>query len=260
VLILGTVFYAFFFWGAAEYWPDLRVYGVYSPDQSSERARFCGTIVLEVAMRFSKRQIVLSAAILAATFAWGQQPDVHLPADSSLLVRMSFASSWEFHGFVTGPQVCFSVNRSGHYQMRRVTTKTTIEPREGAPNGKAVVETPQTEYLQGTLAVRDLENLKKFVGDPNLLKLTVVPPSIVRKGGETFVAEIANGSRTRRIVVSDADGENPFPDSAEKIVDWLEGFKAEGARPLDVSTEDICPTGTMQPIAPDAARLEPSIN
>jgi hypothetical protein len=211
-------------------------------------------------MRFSKKNVVMATVLLASTFVWGQQPLTDRPA--SLLVRMSFASSWVPSGFGSFPQICFSVDRSGHYEMRRVTLKVSTEPLHGLPDAsspddtKRVVKTPQAELLQGTLPPSELAKLEKLLQDPEFLKLTSAPASILRKGAETFVAEVPRETSVQRVVVSDANGENPFPHSAQGIVNWLEHFKAEGAEPLDVSALDICPSGVLQPANPNIALLQ----
>jgi hypothetical protein len=207
-------------------------------------------------MQFSKRYFVLTSVLLGSTFGSAQQPVINEHA--SVLVRMSFASSWvpsDLGGF---PQICLSVDRSGSFEMRRVTIKTTAEPLEGSPNNKAIFRTPQVDLLQGTLTAVELEKLEKLLEDSEFSKLRSAPPSILRKGAETFVAEVPRENGVQRVVVSDADHDNPFPRSAENIVNWLQNFKAEGAKPLDVSADDICPRGAVQPVHPATALLQPA--
>jgi hypothetical protein len=202
-------------------------------------------------MRFSKRHIVMASALLASTFAWGQQPQINGPQinePTSLLVRMSVASSWEPSGFGSFPQICFSVDRSGHYEMRRATMKGNAEFVEG---------TPHTELLQGTMPVKELKKLETLLQDPEFRALPRSSGGILRKGAETFVAEVPRRNGVQRVVISDTDGENPFPHSAQRTVDWLQQFKAEGAEPLDVSALDICPSGALQPVNPNTASLQP---
>lgn len=206
-------------------------------------------------MRFSKRHIAMASVLLASTFAWGQQFDINGP--TSLLVRMSFASSWVSSGFGSLPQVCFSVDRSGHYKMRRVTIKTSTEPLQDSPNSKVVVGTPHTQVLQGTLPAKELRTLDTLLGDPDFRSLEGPFGGLVRKGAETFVAEVPRENGVQRVVLSDADRENPFPPSADRIVKWLQNFKAEGSEPLEVSAEDICPTRALQPVKPATALLQP---
>ena len=85
-------------------------------------------------------------------------------------------------------------------------------------------------------------------------------PAERRHEAEALLANFLPGEfrnmNVRRVVLSDADRENPFPRSANKIVNWLQHFKAEGAEPLDVSAQDICPTGTLQQIDPAVASTQ----
>jgi hypothetical protein len=197
-------------------------------------------------MRFSMKHFLMASVLLASTFAWGLQPQISGPA--SLLARMSFASSWVPSGFGSFPQICFSVDRSGHYEMRRMTIKGNAEIVEG---------TPHTELLQGTLPPKELKKLEVMLHDPEFRTLPKSSGSILLRGAKTFVAEVPRASGAQRVVVSDTDGENPFPPSAQRIVNWLQRFKAEGAEPLDVSAPDICPSGALQPVKPDTALLQP---
>jgi hypothetical protein len=197
-------------------------------------------------MRFSMQHFLMPSVLLASTFVWGQQPQTSDP--TSLLVRMSFASSWVPSGFGSFPQICFSVDRSGHYEMRRMTMKGNAEFVDG---------TPHTELLHGALPSNELKKLQTLLQDPEFRNLPKSSGSILLRGAETFVAEVPRASGAQRVVVSDTDGENPFPPSAQRVINWLQRFKAEGAVPLDVSALDICPSGALQPVKPDTALLQP---
>jgi hypothetical protein len=205
-------------------------------------------------MRISKRFFVVASTLLASTFALGQ---LQHNSGKSLLVRMSFTSTWVNDiGDRDFPQICLSVDEDGHYEMRRLTMKIKSEPAEGNLQTKLLPETPRTELLQGTLPPSEVVALRKLLGNREFMKLTASAPRILRNGGETFVAEVPRDNGVRRVVLSDADRENPFPRSANKIVNWLQHFKAEGAEPLDVSAQDICPTGTLQQIDPAVASTQ----
>ncbi len=206
-------------------------------------------------MRLSKSCLVVLAALLASTLGSGQASPTR--QQTSLLVRMSFTNSWLPQGFANFPQICFSVDRSGHYEMRRLTMKVSTESSKENPDKKFVLGAPYSELLQGTLSSGELGKLEKFLEDPEFVKLSSSTPSLLRKGAETFVAEVPRESRVQRVVISNADGENPFPRSTSRFVNWLQHFKAEGAEPLDVSADDICPSGTFQPVNPAAALLQP---
>ncbi len=207
-------------------------------------------------MRFSKSYFAAASLLLASTLVWGQHSQQN-DQRASLLARMSFTSSWVAQGLGSSPQICFSIDREGHYEIRRLTIKASAESPQAGPDDKLLTGTPYTELLQGTLSAGELEQLEKLLADGEFLKLAASAPNILRKGAETFVAEVPRDDYVQRVVMSDADGENPFPRSANRLVNWLQHFKAEGAKPLDVSAEDICPRGSLQPVKPSTALLQP---
>ncbi len=215
-------------------------------------------------MRFSTSFLLVASALLASALAWGQTqiPKTQIPATNDsdfLLVRMSFNSTWVAdygaEGLKGSPQICFSVDRSGHYRMRRLTMKVGSEPFPGNPDATRSLEVPHVELLQGALSPGELAKLEKLLEDPEFRKLTGPGPRLLLSGAETLVAEVPREDGVQRVVVSDADGENPFPRSAERIIGWLQHFKAERAAPLDVSGEDICPSQALQPVKPATAML-----
>jgi len=210
-------------------------------------------------MRFRAAFLVITSALVVSVLSWGQ-PQI-LEKDS-LLVRMSFTSTWaadhDPEGLEGSPQICFSVDGSGHYQMRRLTMKVTGEPAPGNPDGKLFPETPKTEFLQGTLPGSELAKLKKLLDDPEFVKLSGPAPRLLLQGAETLVAEVPREDWMQRVVMSDADGKNPFPRSAERIVKWMQHFKAKGGEALDVSAADICPREALRSIDPVTAWFESS--
>lgn len=206
-------------------------------------------------MQFSKRYLVLTSLLLASTFGWAQQHPIDQPIP--LLVRMSFTNSWVPQGFGTSPQICFSVDRTGRYKMRRLAIKLSAESPQARPDTKLLPGSIYTEQLQGTLPATELEKLDKLLAEPDFLNLAASAPNILRNGAETFVAEVPRDDYVQRVVMSDADGENPFPRSANRIVNWLQHFKAEGAKPLEISSEDVCPRAAIQPARPATALLQP---
>jgi hypothetical protein len=118
-------------------------------------------------MRFSKSYLVVLSALLASTLGWGQEAQAN---QTSLLVRMSFSSSWIPQGSANFPQICFSVDRSGHYEMRRLTMKVSSDSPKENPDRKLVIGTPYSELLQGTLSPGELGKLEKFLEDPEFVK------------------------------------------------------------------------------------------
>ena len=210
-------------------------------------------------MRFFAGFIVIVSVFLASALAWGQtqmNASTSVPVRTSLLVRMSFASTWEEQdGFGNSPQICFSVDRTGHYQMRRLTKLRRSIKKD---NAEIIEETLIPELIRGTLPPNELAKLEKLLEDPEFLRLSGPVPNLLREGAETLVAEVPRENGVQRVVASDADRANPLPRSASEIVNWLKHFKAENAEPLDVSTQDICPSRAVQPVRPTNALLEPA--
>jgi hypothetical protein len=87
----------------------------------------------------------------------------------------------------------------------RVTMKGKAEFDEG---------TPHTELLQGTMPAKELKKLETLLQDPEFRALPRSSGGILRKGAETFVAEVPRRNGVQRVVISDTEGENPFPHSA----------------------------------------------
>src|SRR5258708_13647055 len=160
-------------------------------------------------MQFSKHYLLVTSLVLASTLALGQQPQSN--QRTSLLVRMSFTSSWVPQGFGSLPQICFSVDRTGHYEMRRLTLKVSSESPQANPDTKLLLGTPYTELLQGTLLASELEKLEKLLADPEFLKLAASAPNILRKAAETFEAEVPREHQVQRVAMSHADGQHPTP-------------------------------------------------
>jgi hypothetical protein len=143
-----------------------------------------------------------------------------------------------------------------------VTPKFSTETLHGFPDSKEdakrVFIGPQTELVQGTLSPNELKTLVTLLQGREFRTLSRSTGGIVLKGGETFVAVVPRVSGEQRVVASDRDGENPFPRSVQGIVSWLWQFKPEGATPLDVSAQDVCPQGAVQPVNPNNALLRPT--
>jgi hypothetical protein len=212
-------------------------------------------------MRFSKSHVVLASVLLASTFTWAQQYQTVGP--TSLLARMSFTSSWMPQGFPrSSPQICFSVDRSGNYEMQRVTQKVSTETLHGLPDSKEdakrIFRGPQTEVVQGTLSPDELKTLVTLLQDREFRTLSRSTGGIVLKGAETFVDVVPRASGVQRVVASDRDRESPLPQSVQGIVSWLWQFKPEGATPIDASAQDICPHGAVEPVNPSSASLRPT--
>jgi hypothetical protein len=190
-------------------------------------------------MGLSKR-ILITSCLIASALAWGQ--DAQVNESSSAFVRVSFTS------FILGDsrsyrKICFSFDRTGHYELERVTMKVSTKRSQGSPVYNSSVSGPShTELVQGSMFAGDLQKLEKLLADSDFMKVTASTPEMtaLQKGSEDFVAEVPRENGVQRVAMRDADGENPFPRSVQEIVNWLQHFKAENAKPLNV-LGGICP-------------------
>jgi hypothetical protein len=186
------------------------------------------------------KSILITSCLVTSALAWGQNAQVN--ESSSAFVRVSLTS------YILGDsgsyrKICFSFDRTGHYELARVTMKLTTKRSQGSPVYNGSSSGPRhTELVQGSMFAGDLQKLEKLLADSDFMKVTASTPEItaLQKGAEDFVAEVPRENGMQRVVMRDADGENPFPRSVQEIVNWLQHFKAENAEPLNVLGE-ICP-------------------
>jgi hypothetical protein len=154
---------------------------------------------------------------------------------SNLLARLSYNSNYLADGSKQqhSPRICFELYRTGRYRISRMTT--------GA-----------TENLGGILSQSQLSLVIKMLGR---LDFESSGGGVIRRGSESFAAEIVRGNQTMRYVWVDPDHQRPFPDSAVSIINWLQGFTAQDASPITVpelSTDPICPRISDKPVQPVA--------
>ena len=183
------------------------------------------------------RAIVVVASFVAITSGICLAQSMKSRPDN-LLARLSYRGAdivdWRYQKDY--PQVCLALYRNGYYRISRMT--------EGG-----------TEALQGTLP--DLQ----FARIDNLLKrldFSSNEGGIVRQRSESLVAEIVRDGEIRRYVWVDPDHLRPFPESAVRVVKWLQNFKAQGAAPVtlrELSDAPICPPASAKPIQPVVAGL-----
>jgi hypothetical protein len=150
-------------------------------------------------------------------------PFARLSYVSTYLVRQSEQYS---------PRICFELYWDGHYRISRVTIK-------GDGNRAGNLTHNQFSFISGML--------KKLYFNSS-------PNGIIRKGLESFIAEITdNTDQTKRYFWLDPDHERPFPDSVSSIVEWLQALKTQDASPVnvpDLSIDPICPQASARPLQP----------
>ncbi|MGO8819538.1 MAG: hypothetical protein ACLQVG_33305 [Terriglobia bacterium] len=168
------------------------------------------------------RRLVAGLAILIPSVGLAQSDR---PVSDGLIARLSYASTYMVNWRQTeaSPHVCIALYRSGHYQV-------VLEREKG------------TEFLQGELSKDQLLHVTRMLED---LDFESSEASLIRRGSESFEAEIHHSGETARYVWIDPDHQRPFPKSAIDVVHWLRNFKAAGAFPLphgELNEQQICPS------------------
>jgi hypothetical protein len=151
---------------------------------------------------------------------------------NSLWARLSYTSTYVADGNApSSPHICLELQRSGRYRISKLT--------KGA-----------VEDLQGKLSQEQVRVLAEMLDG---LDFASSGGALVRRGSESFVAEIVRGEENVHLLWIDPDHERPLPKSAARVVRWLQEFRADGARPLMVpeySANPICPRMSDNPLQP----------
>lgn len=192
-------------------------------------------------------KILLSAAFLVATTGLVAQERSHLP-DPDLLARLSYDNSGAVqNGNVR--HVCIAVSRDGEYRIVRS------------------LDHGQSQRLHGTMAKEEFDQLAKLLDSAQLRKLSGDHGGLVRQQAERFAAEIPLGDRSRadgaqeglgqkawRLQWLSGDGENPFPVSISKVVDWIKRFEPKDGKSFDYADyPDVCPADGLRLLQPSVA-------
>lgn len=180
-------------------------------------------------MRVWTLSLLLVLLISCARLVNGQKPQSQPPptvVQTTPLARLSYKGV----GF---PQVCFALGKDGNYLMW-----------SSMPSG-------QYETLGGILQQDQRKQLQQLL--EGVRKMPASGPIVVHREAQAFVAEFPKGMSTnRRSWVADSDGENTFPAPITKIVRWLQQFKPEHTRRLNVHINIVCPTGELKSLMPAA--------
>ena len=64
--------------------------------------------------------------------------------------------------------------------------------------------------------------------------------------------------RSWRSQWQNGDGENPFPASMAKVVNWLQHFEPTNGKHFErTEFQDVCPSGGLRTLQPETASLRP---
>ena len=192
-------------------------------------------------------KVVLAIALLLGGFSALAQELYH-PPDLDLMARISYDDSGAVHHEKI-QRVCFAVFRDGEYRIAR-----------SLDNG-------QMQRIQGKMSDVDLSQLSKLLEASAFRKLSGYHGGLVRQEAETFTAEIPESDRSLatgprewpedkswHLQWLNGDGENPFPTSVSKVVDWLEQFQPKDGKSFEYADyPDVCPRVGLRFIQPSVA-------
>jgi hypothetical protein len=195
---------------------------------------------------YPKMLLTIAILMVAASISVAQEP--YHSADPDVIARLSYDNSGVIQqGNVQ--HVCVAVSRDGEYRIVRTRD-------EG-----------RTERLHGKMPKEEFSELSKLLASPEFRRLSGNHSGLIRQEAQSFAAQIPIGDRLRvdgtvesvehdawRLQWLNADGENPFPASVSKVVDWLQRFQPKDGKSFDYAEyPDICPAGGLRFLQPSVA-------
>jgi hypothetical protein len=197
-------------------------------------------------MQLPQKMVLTTALLLAACSSIAQVP--YRSPDSDLMARLFYDNSGALQQSNVH-HVCIAVSRDGEYRIMRS------------------LDGGHTQLLHGTMPKEELGQLSKLLRAPEFRNLSGSHAGLVRQEAETFVAEIPVGGQSHvdragewpehdawRLQWLNGDGENPFPASISKLVDWLQGFQPKDGQTFEYSEHpDVCPRVGLRFLQPSVA-------
>jgi len=186
-----------------------------------------------------KLTLVLTTSILCTSTVGSAQTE--RPDGDTPVVRISYGN-WYVGDWSErqSSRICFALYDGGYYQRVTLTK-----------NGSE-------EALHGTMVPSEVSRLRKLV---KAFDVNSSGPGGVREGSESLIVDIVHDRGANRHEWVDRDRQDPFPDSAVRIVHWLQNFRAEGAEVLtlrELGEQRICPPGSLKPLQPALSDLLPA--
>ncbi len=155
---------------------------------------------------------------------------------SDVVTRIAYRSTYGVEGQHLR-QACFALYRNGHYQLLRITRNGTRESYEGYLD--------QNQMIPFASMLKNIDFGRSRGGT-------------VLRDSEVFMADIANDDKIVRHAWLDPDRRRPLPESAVKIVNWLQNFQPQDALPFaprELIDQSVCPAGRWEEL-PD--RMQPA--
>jgi hypothetical protein len=180
-------------------------------------------------MRLSLVTVCLA---IAPTCRAGQATTGTPTEDTRVLARISYDSTYVSDAEEKrSPRICFEIYQNGRYKIRKM--------QKGA-----------TESLAGNLSSDEMQEVKKMLKN---LDFKSSEGGLVRRGTESFVAEVVGKEESEQYLWMNPDHQRPFPASAANIIRWLQAFDDRRAAPFadpELSFDPICPRALAKPVQP----------
>jgi hypothetical protein len=187
-----------------------------------------------------------AVVFLSSTYLWAQdnaqkdKPQDHdSSASSNQSALVSARLSYSTSAAVAGERarlLCLAVTREGGYRFLQL-------PSSGS-----------TLALQGKLSDDQLQQLKNLLSDSEFRRLKGSGGGIILQDSESFGAEISREDGAQRLQWLNPDDRRPFPDSATKLIQWMQNFKPADSQPLlRAEFSGVCPTVGLQLVQPTVA-------
>jgi hypothetical protein len=191
---------------------------------------------------------LLTSAILLVSVGLRAQ-EIHVDEHLDLLARLSY-DSMSSTLQDDRARVCMAVTRDGDYRIVRL------------------LENGQTLRMQGKIPKEQFQQLKTLLESHDFQGLSGSHGGIIRQESESFGAEMPladsqsvpgvevrpDSPPVHRLQWLNADGENPFPASVSKVVNWMKHFEPKDGKVFEYAeVSEVCPTAGMRLLHPAVA-------
>lgn len=182
----------------------------------------------------------LAAVVILTSVGLYAQEASH-PENADFLARLSYDSSATGGGMKV-QRICVAVSVGGDYRIVRL------------------LDSGLTQRLQGKIPPEQFQQLRSALLSAEFRRLSGSHSGLIRQESESFAAEVpvpgwhGGVDKTQRLQWLNADGDNPFPSSVARVINWLENFEPKDGKPF-VYTEfpDVCPSVGVHLLQPSVA-------
>lgn len=192
-------------------------------------------------MRFTLGTFLSAVFVLIASV--GLIGQVRQATPIHLIARLSYSNTLMEKANDSARQVCVAVYDNGLYQLWRPDL---IELKQGSPDSLRTV-------FEGTLTKEQMQQLGSMLRGLNFKSKG---GGLVEEGSESFLAELVNSKDTVRLKWVDPDHRQPFPQSVNRIIDWLQDLGTQGTTQFslrELGNISVCPSANDNPLPLTAA-------